>query len=440
MTTIPYSSDLSPCAESVRFFPISTNAYFFPNRHACFVLFFPHSASSCAFGPLVRARGCRASPACARYRAEYAQDSYAQRDGRINSMNSSNGGGSIGGNLGLSGLDHSSSGHGHGQRPTTPTFPSFMTPAVSGTSQFSEIGSYVNGSSNHHPKAQSQPEVLAAQQQLEPPPPQMTPEETRAWDTACAAGLRDRGCRLVWVGASANAAGTGWGGGGGRGGSGSGEGGEGDGGGLSPPLIVADRVPWEYLATGLQHHLCGTLTIPSSRDRVVDEGPYESLSGEGSGGVGRDHDFGEGGGYGALDFQAPRGMNDEDMRYVRGLLQSKQAARRGSLPPGWGWGDESHGANNPDGGSVSGSHEADEDVITVDAFVQFSSWWAPLMTTLSRLRKDWATLSPIVIHGFVGRFEAERKLQGRERGTFLFRFSERKAGVLAVSFTETVRL
>ncbi|CAN0570005.1 unnamed protein product, partial [Ectocarpus sp. 12 AP-2014] len=74
------------------------------------------------------------------------------------------------------------------------------------------------------------------------------------------------------------------------------------------------------------------------------------------------------------------------------------------------------------------------DVISLEAFVEFSLWWAPLMTTLSLLRNDWASTDPTRVHGFISRIAAERQLLERERGTFLLRFSESQPGELVVSF------
>lgn len=391
-----------------------------------------------------------------RYRAEYAQGSNALRDRRNNSNNSMASVHSAG--LSGSGAGISAGGHGTAHTPTrpgTPTPPFQITPAYGGSP--TPTG---NGRS-HRPRQQSKEQIADARFHLDPPPPQMTPEESMAWHAASSVGLRDRGCRLVWVGAFANAAAAGW-----TCGVGGGVSGFGDRSGLSPPSppsAVADRVPWDYLAMGLQRHLCGTLTIPSSRDRIVDEGPYGDAGGEGgeNAGAGTGNDSygdlgGEGGGYGALDSQAPRGMNDEELLYVRGILQAKQAGRRGSTHAGGSRGsggswDQAFSIEDPNrnqgdghcyerGSANSMDSSMGADVVSVEGFAQFSKWWAPLMRMLSRLRKDWATLSPIVVHGFVGRMEAERRLQGRERGTFLLRFSERKAGVLVVSFTEHVSI
>lgn len=60
------------------------------------------------------------------------------------------------------------------------------------------------------------------------------------------------------------------------------------------------------------------------------------------------------------------------------------------------------------------------------------------MATLSRIRNEWANIEPVMVHGFLGRMEAERKLRGHVPGTFLLRFSESRPGGLVVSFTDTV--
>ncbi|CAN0465340.1 unnamed protein product, partial [Hapterophycus canaliculatus] len=75
-----------------------------------------------------------------------------------------------------------------------------------------------------------------------------------------------------------------------------------------------------------------------------------------------------------------------------------------------------------------------EDIVSLEAFVEFSLWWAPLMGTLSLLKNDWASTDPIRVHGFIGRLAAERKLGQMEPGTFLLRFSESKQGALVISF------
>lgn len=180
---------------------------------------------------------------------------------------------------------------------------------------------------------------VALEELEEPDPPTMTTEEKRAWDTARTAGLIDRGCRLVWVKASANAAAEGWrysaggGGGGGGSGNGGGEGGSGGGGwtmgigggGGGDAAARYDCVPWDYLREGLKQHLCGQLTIPSNQDEVVDDGPYGWVQGDfGGNGDGGAGGMGEGGGYGAVNTPQVRCMNEDELEFVRGVLKTKQ--------------------------------------------------------------------------------------------------------------------
>ncbi|CAM9759163.1 unnamed protein product [Ectocarpus sp. 6 AP-2014] len=291
---------------------------------------------------------------------------------------------------------------------------------------------------------------LMAQVELEEPdPPQMTPEEKRAWDTARTAGLMDRGCRLVWVKATTNALLNGWtyGGGGGGGGDNGGFGWPAEGAGAGR-VTNYDCVPWDYLRRGLMQHLCGKLTIPSSHDEVVDEGPYGWRGDASSVGVG------VGNGYGAVNTPQVRWMNEEELAFVRGVLKAKQEKVRlkqeklrqqrasrgyaGTELVSIGSSGAADAASGRGGGGGNGNGNGDGDVISLDAFVEFSLWWAPLMPTLSLLRNDWASTNPTRVHGFISRIAAERQLLERERGTFLLRFSESQPGELVVSFTEHV--
>eukprot|EP00752_Nemacystus_decipiens_P002493 g2344.t1 len=286
---------------------------------------------------------------------------------------------------------------------------------------------------------------MALEELGEPDPPTMTAEEKRAWDTARTAGLIDRGCRLVWVKASANAAASGWrfstgsgGGGGEGGGSGWAMGGGGAGGGEA--VARYDCVPWEYLREGLKQHLCGQLTIPSNQDAVLDEGPYSWIHDEfgAGGGAGA---MGQGDGYGAVNTPQVRGMNEAELAFVRGVLKAKQEKVRNLQEKRRQQRAFDSGEMGPAGGvafdgPVDGG--GSDDVIPLEAFLEFSLWWAPLMRTLSLLRNDWASMAPVRVHGFISRLVAERKLQQKERGTFLLRFSESMQGTLVVSFTEHV--
>lgn len=263
----------------------------------------------------------------------------------------------------------------------------------------------------------------------------MNPSERLAWDTARAAGIDDRGCRLVWVRATANAAAvaaaTGWG-----------AGGSGEIDGVSKP----DRVTWESLSYALSQHVCGMLTIPSSNDTIVDDGPYAWVNRESRG---------RRASYGSMNAPPARTMNSDELGFVRGVLRSKEElveipvnAHNGGLRgagSGLGtsiandmaafrpfWASDDRGAGNERG------HDKGRDMISLRVFFYFAKWWAPLVATLAHLKKDWASNSPVRVHGFMGRLQAERELESRERGTFLLRFSESKPGKLVVSFADSV--
>lgn len=252
----------------------------------------------------------------------------------------------------------------------------------------------------------------------------MRPDEQRAFNAAREAGLNDAGCRLIWVQAITNAAANGW---------------SCDredcpvAGGVAWGL--PDRVPWKYLSGSLKDHLCQKLTIPSSRGQVVDHGPYSWL-------VDPSMQLGGGGSYGAIHTPTLRGMNEEEMSFVRERLLRKQQqvwnANAGFGGSGRTERRASSGVDMREGGLNIGENGTDPDTISIEAFTEFSKWWAPLITTLSRLRSDWSATTPVRVHGFMSRQETSTKLLGKEVGTFLLRFSESVVGALVVSFTEEV--
>ncbi|CAM9719867.1 unnamed protein product [Scytosiphon promiscuus] len=299
------------------------------------------------------------------------------------------------------------------QSPTTPTSPTALTPAYSHDTHFLQQQQQGHNNGTHPSGPRGQPRKR---------PPRMTAQEKRAWDTARTAGLIDRGCRLVWVKATANAAADGW-------------------------VTRYDFVPWEYLQEGLKQHLCGRLTIPSSHNEVVDDGPVGWINDDLDGGS-----VPEGGGYGAVNTPQVRWMNEDELAFVRGVLKTKQdkvrqkqeRVRKQMADGGFDGADLASvaaanavaGLGGDEGGPAGGGSE--EDVVSLEAFVEFSLWWAPLMGTLSLLKNDWASTDPIRVHGFIGRLAAERELGQTERGTFLLRFSESKQGALVISFTEHV--
>lgn len=286
----------------------------------------------------------------------------------------------------------------------------------------------------HHRRFSHQPQMANLDPQ-EPEAPMMTPEEKQAWDKAAKSGLLDRGCRLVWVEATANAAAE-----------------RRRRGRSSAPVAPTNGVPWKYLSKSLDHHLCGMLTIPSTRDKVVDQGPLGWRGGVGYTGAGMGGQ-GQAGGYGSMNSTAPRGMNSLELKFVKGIVRSKQEAIRreqyrhrfvghGGFGGHYDFSGRAERLQSSSGGGGGrdehGQANDEEDIISIEAFVKFSNWWAPLMTTLSRLRNDWASTTPVRVEGFVGRLEAERKLLAKERGTFLLRFSESRPGALVVSFSENV--
>lgn len=258
-----------------------------------------------------------------------------------------------------------------------------------------------------------------AQNELESESPSpMSVEERHAWDVAKEAGLRDRGCRLVWVMATMIAA--------------------------TSRRCNANRehpylVPWSSLAIGLQKNLCGSLAIPSRCNQVVGGGPFGCRGASEGVGEWTESLADERGDYGCMgDMQEPRGMNPDELKYVRGMLQKAQKLYGGDR--GWGQGHAGGDSVGEHGGLDGADRNFDRDVVSVEAFKIFCErWWAPLMTTLSQVKEDWVKVNPaVIIMGFVGKIEAENKLLTLNRGTFLLRFSESAPGRLVVSYTASV--
>eukprot|EP00752_Nemacystus_decipiens_P002487 g2338.t2 len=283
----------------------------------------------------------------------------------------------------------------------------------------------------------------------EPEPPHMDRLEQQAWDVALAAGVNSA-CLLVWVVAAADASADGW-----RSHHDDGQDNDRPGAGMSGAVgledapvgggspAVVDRVPWEFLKDALMQHLSGKLTIPSTRARGVGdddddfEDPYDCMGQTGieddgdedsamDGGWGEE----EGSWYGRVDAKQDRILHEHELDFIRGVLEKKNrhqsgaAAAAAARTRGRGRGQHGGGIN--------------ADVILVKEFAEFSSWWAPVMQTVSHVKCDWEA-HPVRVHGFVGRFWADRELKRRSPGTFLLRFSEREAGKLVVSFKEHVR-
>ena len=268
-------------------------------------------------------------------------------------------------------------------------------------------------------------------------------------------GVMDPGCLLVWVVATAadgwRSHGQGHGkGSDGHGASGSTSGLEGarvGGGGEATSrghTVVADRVHWEFLKEGLMDHLSGKLMVPSSLQLGVGKGsegaesPYDFTAKNSE--AGEDEEEGHGGEsevgwteareeweswHRRVGSRQERILNDRELCFIRGVL--KQGTRlHNRHRPGVVAGRT--GAKN--GGGING------DVIYVEEFAAFSRWWAPLMQTLSFVKRDWEASDPVRVHGFVGRFWADRELKRSRPGTFLLRFSESELGMLVISFRE----
>lgn len=342
-----------------------------------------------------------ARPARPRYRQEFLEQSYPFRHKRNNSGNSIDS---------LVAQSDWSTGA-PDQRPPTPTTPNHFVPAWDGSPfvpAFAKAAPSRSDQSSRLQRRQDPGEIKKALDELEPCPIQMSPAENLAWDAAAKEGqIRDRACRLVWVKAVTNAAaaavmrpvfaldGSAHAGGMGVGGAAGllriSSTGNGYGGAFAG--LVVDRVPWRELAASLQEHLCGCLTIPSSSNQLVDPGPYgdprADLDGSARGGGDLDGSGGDSfdmgplltaahatsyangaGGYGAIDVPAPRGMNEEDVLFVRSILRSKQSSqsgRRGSISLGRGM-----GGDEEERGGLGLDKESCGDMISVQAFGAFS--------------------------------------------------------------------
>ncbi|CAN0222368.1 unnamed protein product, partial [Scytosiphon promiscuus] len=146
---------------------------------------------------------------------------------------------------------------------------------------------------------------------------------------------------------------------------------------------------WECLQERLMEHLRGKMTVPTRRCR-----------------------------------------REPGFDFIRNFLRLRSDPRpqpEAHLDPGSSNNRRNRGAPHVEGG----------DLISLKAFQKFSRWWAPVVATVSRVRKDWESTEPVRIHGFIRRFAAERMLLRRGKpGTFLLRFSGSEAGALVVSFTE----
>ncbi|CAN0489215.1 unnamed protein product, partial [Laminaria digitata] len=178
-----------------------------------------------------------------------------------------------------------------------------------------------------------------------------------------------------------------------------------------------DVAPLNYLSDGLRELLCQQQMTSGNHLHTGDSSPYEYL---GDGRV----DLGEGETYDYIDGSTPRFISQEEMCFLKERLLSEQemVARGGGVDT-----------------RARASHGGDEHqraMISIEAFVRFSKWWARVMATLSRLRDDWSSTDFVRVRGFVGKQTAIDMLLDKEIGTFLLRFSETEAGALAISLAE----
>ncbi|CAN0233456.1 unnamed protein product, partial [Ectocarpus fasciculatus] len=261
-------------------------------------------------------------------------------------------------------------------------------------------------------------------------------EEQHAWDIAEVAGVDERGCRLVWVTATKSMV-DGW------------RRDIGSDGGREWASMRGKFVSWKYLRESLALQLVTLMTVPSSissgggrhdapedtstpytylddEDEVhceeveVDDADEEEEEEE------EEEDQERAGGERRAWHRRMRSLphttrvlNKAELEFIRGILRRGQVALAKA------------GVETVD--CTEFGLDGRYDFISVEAFVKFTLWWAPLMETLGIIGSDWASTKPLRVHGFIGRLEAERQLLERDRGTFLWRFSESYPGKLVVS-------
>ena len=218
--------------------------------------------------------------------------------------------------------------------------------------------------------------------------------------------LKDPGCHFVWVKAIANAK----------------EDSRSYGSGDRPTAGGAiwgraDLAPLEYLCNGLQGLLYQQQTTSGDHNDVGDYGLYEHLA---DGTV----DLGDWGTYETLDAPTPPSASVEEMFCIKErLVREQERVVCGGM-----------------GTRASGPRRDDNraHAISIEAFVRFSEWWAPVVATLSRLRGNSLPTDLVRMHWFVGAKAAFEMLSDKSEGTFLLRFSETSAGALVIVFTERV--
>ena len=70
----------------------------------------------------------------------------------------------------------------------------------------------------------------------------------------------------------------------------------------------------------------------------------------------------------------------------------------------------------------------------IDKFDEFYVWFDGLCSLVKTLSNVWNETDPILIHGFVGRNDCEKKLHSSAPGTFIIRFSMTQAKSIAISY------
>ena len=265
--------------------------------------------------------------------------------------------------------------------------------------------------------------------------------EKRANEIALHAGLQDPRSRLVWVGATsrANAAGRDL---------------EGD-----DDEAYYRSAPWRHLSLALQYSLCDLQMTGGNEEHFVDsdhsrwnEGSGRSLSSESCYWGASWGAFSQVRGHAFVSSFNPRFLNGDELSFIRRALRScrrrkaghrrktrergsdaKALAEEGTEPPG----DEDKVKREP---NRHGDDREDE-IFTLETFVRFCQrWWRQVMVTLSRIPKEWASVRPVKVHGFIPRLEAEhRLLKEGLPGVFLLRFSESRPGQFVLTFTCEVR-
>jgi hypothetical protein len=88
---------------------------------------------------------------------------------------------------------------------------------------------------------------------------------------------------------------------------------------------------------------------------------------------------------------------------------------------------------------LNSNRNEDQLSLSVSDYANFIDWWIPMIQSVDSLRLEFCYSSPVLIHGFISREETEKLLLETKRsGIFLFRFSDKNPGHLALGFTDNV--